>query len=613
VTPLPYFAYEGAPQLQNQEYFNYFYSRGYRLISQSVYGGVANPRYACVWVQRAGPAFGAITGTDFDGYFSWLAYNAPFGFVPSHLSVTGDAGKQVVAGVIEAAPGLEYYVCHNRSAGEFLALDAQFRGRGLTLQTAAIYGSKAVPLYAAVWVDNAGLAAGTTRTLDSTATLAGAVASAKARGYRPVGISLTEDQGYLSFYRADSVGAWTEQHDLTPAAYKALEKNMAASGFIPIALQGGGSGAGARYAAIFAKTDEAAAAGSKLTIAGAPVPALAALDARVAEFMAANDVRAGQLSVAKNGVVKFARAYTWAKAGYPITQPASLMRIAGVSKAFTAAAIQTLYDAKKLAPSSPVFPLLGLRGAADSRSDAITVAQLLEHQGGYDRSRPHGDYVFQMRQIALDLGRSGALTRAEFVKWVYGQPLDFTPGTATAYSNVGYVLLGAVIERVTGLPFATYVQAHVLRPLGLDAGGLAQARTQAAARLPAEVSYDDPRSGPNAAFPRSAATVNYCYGGEGWLAEVMDSAGGLCATASTVALLAHAYLAWGSGSRATLGTGYAERTGSIAGVSSAVASRGYDGIDWAFTFNSSTFPLGAAPTTADLANNVNYELDTAAI
>jgi CubicO group peptidase (beta-lactamase class C family) len=260
-----------------------------------------------------------------------------------------------------------------------------------------------------------------------------------------------------------------------------------------------------------------------------------------------------------------------------------------------------------------VFPLLGLRGAADPRSDAITVAHLLDHQGGYDRAQPHGDYVFQMRQIALDLGLTGALTRAEFVKWVYGTMLDFTPGTATAYSNVGYVLLGAVIERVTGVPFATYVQTHVLRPLGLSAGGLAQARTPAAGRLPSEVSYDDPRSGPSAAFPRSAVTANYCYGGEGWLTEVMDSAGGLCAAASTVALLAHAYLAWGTGSRLSLGTGYAERTGSIAGVSSAVASRGYDGIDWAFTFNSRTFPLGAAPTTADLANDINYELDTASI
>jgi CubicO group peptidase (beta-lactamase class C family) len=610
VSPTPYFAYEGAPQLQNQEYFNYFFSRGYRMISQSVYGGPENPRYACIWVQRGGPPFGAITGIDFGGYFNWLAYNAPFGFVPSHLAVTGDANRQVVAGIIEAAASVEYHVYHNQTATQFMALDAQFRDQGLTLQTAAIYGSKATPLYAAVWVDNAGLAPCSTRSLDSAATLTAAVAGAKAKGYRPIGLSLTDDQAYLSYYRADSVGAWTEEHNLTPAAYKALEKSMAASGYIPISLQGGGAGSSARYAAIFAKTDEATPAGAKLTITGAPVTALSQLDARVAEFMAAGDVRAGQLSVAKNGVVKFARAYTWAKPGYPITQPASLMRLAGVSKAFTVAAIQTLYDAKRLTPRSAVFPLLGLRAGADSRSDAITVEHLLEHQGGYDRSQPHGDPVFQLRQIALDLGRSAALTRAEFVRWVYGTTLDFTPGTATAYSNVGYVLLGALIEAVTGMPYATYVQAHVLRPLGINAAGLAQSRTRADLRLPSEVLYDDPRSGPSAAFPKSAVPANYCYGGEGWLTEVIDSAAGLCADASTVALLAHSYPAWGSGSRSTLGAAYAERTGSLAGVSSVLASRGYDGVDWAFTFNSRAFPVGAAPTVAELANDINYELDS---
>jgi CubicO group peptidase (beta-lactamase class C family) len=325
--------------------------------------------------------------------------------------------------------------------------------------------------------------------------------------------------------------------------------------------------------------------------------------------MQANDVRAGQLSVAQNGSLKFSRAYTWAKAGYPITEPASLMRIAGVSKAFTAAAIQTLYDAKKLQPATAVFPLLGFKGAADPRSDTITVQQLLDHQGGYDRSQAHGDYVNGMRQIASDLGLSSALDRAAFVKYVYGAALDFAPGTDTAYSNVGYVLLGAVIEKVTGLPYATYVQEHVLAPLRIAPGGLAQARTLANLRLPNEVLYDDPDSGPSAANPKSTVNANYCYGGEGWLTEVMDSAAGLCATTDTVVGLVHSFLAYGNGSRAALGSGYAERTGGMAGTSSAVASRGYDGVDWAFTFNSRAFPVSASPTLAGLANDINYQLD----
>ncbi len=256
-TPLPYYAYEGAPREQNQNYFNYFYSRGYRMTSLSVYGGVASPLYACVWVQQEGSPFSAISGTNLSGYLSWLQYNAQFGYVPSLLSITGDANDQVVTGAIEAGNASEYYIYAGIAANAFLSYDAQFRARGLALRTATIYGTKAAPLYAGVWIDDGEVAPGLTRVADSAATLTAAIAGEKARGYRPVSVTLTDDQTYLSAYRSDYAGAWAEAHNLTPAAYKSLEKSYASAGYTPISLHGGGTGANARYAAVFVKSDEA--------------------------------------------------------------------------------------------------------------------------------------------------------------------------------------------------------------------------------------------------------------------------------------------------------------------------------------------------------------------
>jgi CubicO group peptidase (beta-lactamase class C family) len=101
-------------------------------------------------------------------------------------------------------------------------------------------------------------------------------------------------------------------------------------------------------------------------------------------------VRAGSLAVARQGKLLFAAGYTWAESDYPVTQADSPFRLASVSKAFTAAVIYQLLQAKKLELSLPVFPWLGLDRAAlpgqtvDPRLATITVEQLINHRGGWD-------------------------------------------------------------------------------------------------------------------------------------------------------------------------------------------------------------------------------------
>jgi len=131
------------------------------------------------------------------------------------------------------------------------------------------------------------------------------------------------------------------------------------------------------------------------------------------------------------------------------------MRLASCSKAFTSAAIQKLYDTH---PSLPNTKGLSARWASRRPrsggrrpipvSNDITVQELVDHKGGWSRDIAHYDPVFDCRNIALLLGKSTPLTHWDMARYMYGEPLQFTPGSMSEYSNFGYVLLGLVVEKV---------------------------------------------------------------------------------------------------------------------------------------------------------------------
>ena len=93
--------------------------------------------------------------------------------------------------------------------------------------------------------------------------------------------------------------------------------------------------------------------------------------------MRANGVRAAQLAIAKNGVMKFSRAYTWAEAGYRVTERSDRFLLASCSKMFLEGAVQALYDSGKLKPATTVYPLLGFSHPADPRSDTLQFTLLI--------------------------------------------------------------------------------------------------------------------------------------------------------------------------------------------------------------------------------------------
>lgn len=588
-------AYHGVTGSDHQKRFDKLSSQGFRIISLSVYGDPDGPRYAAVWVKEPGPAWTAVHGLDADGYQEAFDKWTKKGYLPNIISVCGEGSDLVFAGTFEKGSE-KAWLCKfgltdgsENNTGTFAFYNKWAIQNGCVLTSASIYGTISNRRYAAVWLPNPNKVMWAWRSSETSLGHQSWFDAYTQIPFRPDLVAVSQDHLYLSVFRNDAIGEWEARHGMTASKYQAEFDKLVKQGFIPIRVQGGGSGDDTRYAAIFAK--HTSPLPRKWTVTGTSVSSLSKVDSVVKNFMQANAIRAGSLAIAKNGQLKFARAYTWAEPGYPITQPNSLLRLASCSKAFACAAIQKCYDKKLISPSTTVFPLLGISSAAlpsqtpNSKINTITVQHLVDHAGGWDRSASHFDAVFSMRKIALDLGLSGPVSKRDIARYMYGEPLQFAPGTNTEYSNFGYLLLGLVVEQVTGISFIDFVKKEVLSPFDIHDVFLALTRREQ--RLSNEVSYDDPGLGATALDPRSNDLVPYCYGGEGWMTDRMDSGGGLCASATALVQFINKNAAWGIGGRVAP----AARSGSMAGTSSLMVSR-KDGIDYAYIFNTRKFPAG---------------------
>jgi CubicO group peptidase (beta-lactamase class C family) len=611
-------AYHGVTGAQHQSNFNRLSRLGYRLISLSVYGDPRDPRYAAVWVQRSGAAWVAVHGVNSAGYQSFFNTWTAKGFAPVIVSATGPAANAVYAAVFEQGIVGAWDARHglvsgsDKTAGTFQNVNMNAANQKMILRSIAIYGTAADRRYAAIWHTNSGYvkwhvhAADAPASYQTTFNAETQLPGYQLSAYRPAYVTLSDDQVYCSAFRDDVVGPWVARHGLTAAAYQAEFNAQTAKGFYPISVQGGGVGDQTRYAAIFAQSDLPFAREWRVT--GTPVAALAKFDQTMQNFMQANGVRAGQLTIAKNGATKLARAYTWAEPGYRLTQPTDRFLLASCSKMFTAAAIQALYDTKKLTPTTTAYPLLGFSRPADPRSDTITIQQLLDHQGGYDRAKS-GDPTYSMRQIALDDKLGRPVNRLDIARHMYAQSLDFAPGTGPkdgVYSNYGYHLLSVIVEHVTGMDFFQYVQQTLLQPANITEVLLSSTLANKRDRL--QVIAEDGGSGLSPIDLTSTLQVPAVYGGDGMIKEVAAASAGIAASATALTRFIHDHAVWGNGGRAA----DSGRIGSTPGAYSYAFSRN-DGIDWAFIFNTRDWPPNTHPTIDELPKLITDQLNTTPI
>ena len=192
----------------------------------------------------------------------------------------------------------------------------------------------------------------------------------------------------------------------------------------------------------------------------------------------------------------------------PVT-PDTVFRIASMTKSFTAMSILKLRDEGKLSLDDPVsryIPALADLPYPTKDSPAITIRHLLTHSEGFPEDNPWGD-----RQLAQ--------TDETVREWIRaGIPFSTPPGTAFEYSNYGFGLLGQVVTRAAGKPYADYVRDNILRPLGMNSS-----------------TFD------MSAVPKDRIALGYRFEDDGWKPEpilehgAFGAMGGLWTTANDLA------------------------------------------------------------------------------
>jgi len=171
----------------------------------------------------------------------------------------------------------------------------------------------------------------------------------------------------------------------------------------------------------------------------------------------------GVVLIAKDFEPIFHKAYGMASKRYQVKNTLETkFRLASVSKIFTATAILQLAEQGKLSLDDKLGKYLPLDEFADPRTKDIKIRHLLTHQSGW--ASYWNDPNFSENRTQLR-------TVADYMSFIKKLPLNFDPGSKTAYSNSGYLVLGAVIEAAAGRDYYDYIDQYIYQAADMPNSG----------------------------------------------------------------------------------------------------------------------------------------------
>lgn len=231
-----------------------------------------------------------------------------------------------------------------------------------------------------------------------------------------------------------------------------------------------------------------------------------AFDKKVLKFMKNYNLPGMSVSVADKGKLVYSRGYGYAdKENRERMDRGHMLRLASVSKPFCSMSIQRLIDEGKLSLTDRPFAEGGILAEdfpeIKAGNEKITIRNLLEHQNGWDDRYDPYDPMFS--------SATNGMTSEETIEYALKRySFRYEPGTEYDYSNLGYCILGRVIEKITGMEYEDYMQQQVAEPAGcytIQVGSDTKAK-----RLPKECVFYAP-SGYNA-YGKNMRRLDSCGG-----------------------------------------------------------------------------------------------------
>lgn len=203
-----------------------------------------------------------------------------------------------------------------------------------------------------------------------------------------------------------------------------------------------------------AETPPAAAEADNLPSVLTEAQVVQAIEKYLTDAVAADEF-SGNVTVAKGGSLVFQKAYGLASKEYNVpNRMDTRFNLGSINKTFTQVAIGQLVEQGKLSLDDKLGKYLPDYPNRDA-AEKVTIRQLLDMRSGI------GDFFGpEFNATPKDKLR----TVKDFLALFANKPLQFEPGTKQAYSNGGYIVLGAIIEKITGTSYYDYVREHIYKP-----------------------------------------------------------------------------------------------------------------------------------------------------
>lgn len=338
------------------------------------------------------------------------------------------------------------------------------------------------------------------------------------------------------------------------------------------------------------------------------------MEKTISKFLKRYKIKGASVAVTKDGRLVYAKGFGFAneEEGEKV-EPNHVFRLASLSKLITSVAIMRLEEEGKLRLDEKVFGPEGILKDStylsykDPRVEDITIHHLLIHKAGW--SKHYGDPMFMPHIVARRTGAELPVQTDDVIKYVLTRKLNYKPGTRYSYSNLGYAILGEIIEEVTGMGYEDYVQISLLHPLGIKDMHIGHGYYEE--RAPREVKYYEVAGKQQVlAFDSKENYVPRVYGGND--ISLLGAAGGWVGSPADVLKLGVAIDGFNSspdilmpesintmtnnrGSRYNMigwkgsdGSGTWWRTGTLTGTS-ALLVRQNNGINWIIVTNTTTW------------------------
>ncbi|MGG0756986.1 serine hydrolase [Brevibacillus laterosporus] len=440
-----------SPKFQAE--YNSLVSQGYRLIDISGYGVGGVDRYAAVWEQSPGPEWQARHGLSSADHQALFRTMTAQGYRPVRVSGYEVAGRDRYASLWEKMTGPEWRAHHGLTADQYQAEFNNLISQGFRLIDLCGYTVAGQPRFAVIW-DKSPIVNWVARHGLSSAQYQAEFNHWSNQGFilwRVSGYEVANQNYYATIWIKGPALTWSARHGLSPAEYQAEFNSMLSRGFRLVQVNGNPLRGEVRYAAIWHKP--------YLSDSN-----LAFIQQTVTTFM--NNHRIPGVSLALTYQERLVFAQGFGLANQATNEPVRtnhLFRIASVSKPITSVAVFKLIEAGRLNLGDRVFGPNAILGTTYGKQPysknihQITVQHLLEHTSGWAQKQ---DPMFSHFNLNQD----------ELITWMLDDdnaPLTYVPGRTFDYLNFGYLLLGRVIERVSGMPYADYVRQHVLAPCGI--------------------------------------------------------------------------------------------------------------------------------------------------